>query len=304
MDSSDQFSKRERDVIELLLQGKSNKQIAFLLHTTPRTIEYHLTNIYSKLGIGSRSEAIILLTKFYSTTQVIPEDNGLRESTIVPPVDIRHNKNARIFTGRQPMGSKKYIFVGIGLVAFLTIGYLIFTNLFTYDQQTPINTGNPETSLILSPSPIYTQQESLTDEDLGLHVLVDYLNYLYQGDYEKAAQLYGGTYETMVNQNPDIDPADHIALLKNACTINGMQCLKIYSAGPSSAGPFGTNEISNRTEFKYQVEFAKNDGSLFGLGPCCGGNATDSPPQSIFNFTVTKVSNDEFLVMDLPPYSP
>ncbi len=49
-----QFSKREKEVIELLLQGKSNKQIALALGVSQNTVEYHLKNIYKKLQVNSR----------------------------------------------------------------------------------------------------------------------------------------------------------------------------------------------------------------------------------------------------------
>lgn len=311
MESLDQFSPREKAVIELLLQGKSNKQIAFMLRLTPRTIEYHLTNIYNKLGVSSRSGAIILLTKSLSNSTDSQEINqlresaiGLRQSTVVPPTEVHDNK-ARLSFGRQLMESKKFIFTGIGLLAFLSIAYLFLANLITGDQQQTVrNTVYPEKSLVSSPSPNDTQPESISDEQLGLQVLVDFLSYLNQGEYKKAAALYGGSYETMTAQNPDVDPADHETVLKNACTINGMQCLQVNSAGPTSAGPYETNELNNRSEFKYQVEFINHDGSLYILGPCCGGNATDSPPQSVFYFSVVKVEDDKFLVMDMPPYSP
>jgi hypothetical protein len=56
--------------------------------------------------------------------------------------------------------------------------------------------------------------------------------------------------------------------------------------------------------FEYLVEFLNEDGSLFVRGPCCGGNATDDPPESSFLFTVVEDSQGKFLVMELPPYVP
>lgn len=53
------LSKREQDVFHLLLEGKSNKEIASSLAITEKTVEEHLTNIYKKLGVKSRTEAIL-----------------------------------------------------------------------------------------------------------------------------------------------------------------------------------------------------------------------------------------------------
>jgi DNA-binding CsgD family transcriptional regulator/N-acetylneuraminic acid mutarotase len=56
------LSDREEIVAHLLMEGKSNKQIATVLKISSSTVEFHLTNLYAKLGVGSRSEAIILLS--------------------------------------------------------------------------------------------------------------------------------------------------------------------------------------------------------------------------------------------------
>jgi DNA-binding CsgD family transcriptional regulator len=45
---------RERQASELAAGGFTNRQIATLMSVTPNTIEYHLTNAYRKLGVGSR----------------------------------------------------------------------------------------------------------------------------------------------------------------------------------------------------------------------------------------------------------
>jgi DNA-binding CsgD family transcriptional regulator len=57
------FTKRENQIIKLLLEGKSNKQIAMALGISEGTVEFHLTSIYSKLGVSSRVEAILLLDR-------------------------------------------------------------------------------------------------------------------------------------------------------------------------------------------------------------------------------------------------
>jgi DNA-binding CsgD family transcriptional regulator len=49
---------RELEVLRLVATGLTNAQIAQRLHVTPRTINAHLTAIYSKLGVSSRSGAI------------------------------------------------------------------------------------------------------------------------------------------------------------------------------------------------------------------------------------------------------
>ncbi len=55
------LSKREQEVVKLLLQGKSNKLIAASLGISDRTVEFHLKNIYAKLQVSSRIELILKL---------------------------------------------------------------------------------------------------------------------------------------------------------------------------------------------------------------------------------------------------
>jgi len=48
---------RERQVLHLIVEGKSNKEIADLLSVTEGTIKYHINGILSKLGVSDRTQA-------------------------------------------------------------------------------------------------------------------------------------------------------------------------------------------------------------------------------------------------------
>jgi DNA-binding NarL/FixJ family response regulator len=52
------FTAREREVFALLRSGKVNKEIAADTHISLRTVKFHLSNIYRKLRVPGRSEAI------------------------------------------------------------------------------------------------------------------------------------------------------------------------------------------------------------------------------------------------------
>lgn len=73
-----QLSNREREVVKLLLQGKSNKLIALSLGISDRTVEFHLKNIYSKYQVSSRIELILKLGN--ATGKV--ESENLGRSTV------------------------------------------------------------------------------------------------------------------------------------------------------------------------------------------------------------------------------
>lgn len=53
------LTEREREVLALLAQGMTNKDIAQSLFLSVRTIEAHLRNIYGKLDVASRTEAVL-----------------------------------------------------------------------------------------------------------------------------------------------------------------------------------------------------------------------------------------------------
>jgi two-component system nitrate/nitrite response regulator NarL len=48
---------REREILGFVAAGRSNKQIAGELWLSEQTIKYHLTNLYRKIGVSSRTEA-------------------------------------------------------------------------------------------------------------------------------------------------------------------------------------------------------------------------------------------------------
>ncbi len=59
VEPSVQLTPRERDVLQLIAEGLTNKEIARQLAISPRTVNFHLDNLYSKLGISTRTEAAI-----------------------------------------------------------------------------------------------------------------------------------------------------------------------------------------------------------------------------------------------------
>jgi NarL family two-component system response regulator LiaR len=54
------LTEREREVLTLMIEGLNNVQIAGRLNVSPSTIKSHVSNILSKLGVASRTEAVTL----------------------------------------------------------------------------------------------------------------------------------------------------------------------------------------------------------------------------------------------------
>jgi DNA-binding CsgD family transcriptional regulator len=57
------ISKREREIMELVLQGKRNKDIENLLYISGSTVKNHIYNLYQKVGVKSRVQLIQLVMR-------------------------------------------------------------------------------------------------------------------------------------------------------------------------------------------------------------------------------------------------
>ncbi|MGD9116610.1 MAG: response regulator transcription factor [Dehalococcoidia bacterium] len=70
---AEHLSERETDIIKLAARGMTNKDIADKLHLSNRTVEGHLRTIFNKLGVGSRTEAVLYgLRKGWLTLEELP----------------------------------------------------------------------------------------------------------------------------------------------------------------------------------------------------------------------------------------
>lgn len=179
----------------------------------------------------------------------------------------------------------------------IVIGLVVLSACGVYSAQSSSSPSpddvQPEVQIIPTVGVIRT---AMIDDELAYTILLQFFDHLHAGRYEDAVTLYEGDYQLLIDQNPEIDPADHIALLKNACTFNGFRCLKIKLAG--------IDWKNSPNEYVFTVQFQNEDGSTFVLGPCCGASETEQPSVSFFEIRVLKIAEGEFRVLDMPPYMP
>jgi two-component system, NarL family, response regulator NreC len=50
---------REKEVLQLLAEGKTNKEVAMLLDVSPYTVESHRTNLMQKLNVHNTAEIVL-----------------------------------------------------------------------------------------------------------------------------------------------------------------------------------------------------------------------------------------------------
>ena len=72
MSGSGELTEREREVLEFVAAGATNKEIASKLYISPNTVKVHLRNIFAKVGVSSRTEA----TLFAIQTGLVNLDEG------------------------------------------------------------------------------------------------------------------------------------------------------------------------------------------------------------------------------------
>ena len=54
----EQLSQREHEVLRLIAEGCTNKEIALKLHVSVRSVKYYTTGIYTKLDVKGRAHAV------------------------------------------------------------------------------------------------------------------------------------------------------------------------------------------------------------------------------------------------------
>lgn len=115
------FSEREKDVIQLLLQGKGNKQIALALGIASRTVEFHLSNVYAKLGVNTRAEAILKLTEGHLRDST----GGVQVNSTVAQISDSTDNGFKSMLRRIPV-KKLYIVIGGLSVLLLIAAFVLF----------------------------------------------------------------------------------------------------------------------------------------------------------------------------------
>ncbi len=77
--TNDLLSEREKEMLKLLATGMGNKEIARRLYLSLRTVKAHMSNIFTKMNVASRSEALVeALRSGLISLEDIKEDSSLK----------------------------------------------------------------------------------------------------------------------------------------------------------------------------------------------------------------------------------
>jgi DNA-binding CsgD family transcriptional regulator len=83
------LTSREQEILHLILEGDSSKEIAFKLKISPRTIDFHRNNINKKLDVGNYYELIV---KYSSIKNKQEESKTLTQTELVNSHPVKTNK--------------------------------------------------------------------------------------------------------------------------------------------------------------------------------------------------------------------
>ncbi len=64
------LTRREKDVLQLLVRGNTNKEMADIMFISEKTVKNHLTSIFKKLSVKDRTQAAVYALK----NQIVSDD--------------------------------------------------------------------------------------------------------------------------------------------------------------------------------------------------------------------------------------
>lgn len=244
MNDNGLFSEREKEVTELLLQGKSNKQIALALGISASTVEYHLKNVYKKLQVNSRIEAVLLLGKSIGSNIT----SNLGKSTVEMNGENAENSIQPISTWRNPM-NKKFAIIGGSLLTTAVIIAVVFVNKPA--QNTKIE---PTTQIILTSTPTHVPTLAETYFSTSTPTVTEIS--VQPSEYIEYVAAPNDTCEIIAaNFNVSVEAILEKNNLSPSCTlVNGQKILLPFSTSPADL-----YETSNNPPAEFVGEWVNVD---------------------------------------------
>jgi len=315
---SNQFSEREKDVVKLLLQGKSNKQIALDLGISNRTVEFHLGNIYSKLGVTSRTETFLKLSEshLWESTGNVTSD-GQVDSTVAQVGDSTEN-GVKPISRRIPMKNLYYL-IGGGLLTTALIVFMVVSNLPAQSltptptlpiEQTPTSSfENPiATPPLPTQAPTATVQPTTTVNSSSQPSIVDIAHFVSE-NYPDGTKVEKGVVFTKIwilqNNGSTTWTTDYSLVVTDSMHPLGKNLNEPYQIKlPKSVSPGETVEISANfkvpdTDGVYEVHYrlqnangqtVSGDGNVVWLKIVVGNAQLSGNSVQVGNVTMTLIN--------------
>jgi DNA-binding CsgD family transcriptional regulator len=189
---NEELSEREIEILRLVATGAANKEIATSLSISPNTVKVHLRNIFTKVGVVSRTEATLyairqgIVSSPYTETAPDPEIIPLPDSPMALSIPLADEQTPRLLL-------RKYAWVA-ALAGIILVALLVYTGLTLV---------KPAAALPMLPSVTPTQLSRwetdtfLPEKRTGMGAAV----------YEGAFYLIAGETDTgITNHTQEYDP--------------------------------------------------------------------------------------------------
>lgn len=129
------LSEREIEIIKLVGQGKSNKEIAQALVISVNTVKVHLNNVFKKIGVSSRTEATIYAIEHKLIDSPLPEPEPVQ---VFVPINVIEEPEQSKFS--KFLNRFWWVALLVGIALLVGLGFLFSSsNLFSE----PVPTANP-----------------------------------------------------------------------------------------------------------------------------------------------------------------
>ncbi len=220
-----ELSERELDILKLVATGASNKEIAQKLFISSNTVKVHLRNIFTKIGVTSRTEAAMYAVRtglvVHAPTQPIPEDvePELSQPGAVPAID------DMTATGQaaSPVKNKRlrwapYVLIA-GVVGLVFLGLRLSPSLAIFSTPTLV----PSPQVVPTPLPHWNPLETLPTSRSD-PALVAYANQIYAIGGLDAQGVYAGMdlFDPLTNSWISLPPKPLPVYNAQAAVINGL----------------------------------------------------------------------------------
>jgi len=125
------LSDREIEVLRLVGQGKSNKEIAMDLDISVNTVKVHIGNIFQKISVTSRTEATLFAIEHGIIKS--PANQITEEEQVTPVIEVQEIKP----TWQEVISRKRWLFLVLGLLILASLYVIIAKPAFLMPRQNP-----------------------------------------------------------------------------------------------------------------------------------------------------------------------